>query len=66
MLSKFYFSGSPIFSENIFCAFLVIFYLYRLYFSTKFSSKLRFVKTVHELGKIVPMEYIYIPDPVQQ
>ncbi|XP_052785753.1 uncharacterized protein LOC128221254 [Mya arenaria] len=36
------------------------------FISSKFSSKLRIVKTLHELGKIVPMEYIYVPDPVQQ
>ncbi|WAR29745.1 PRUN2-like protein, partial [Mya arenaria] len=35
------------------------------FISSKFSSKLRIVKTLHELGKIVPMEYIYVPDPVQ-
>ncbi|XP_052239411.1 uncharacterized protein LOC127850425 isoform X3 [Dreissena polymorpha] len=35
------------------------------FISSKFSSKLRFVKTLQELGKVVPMEYIYVPDPVQ-
>ncbi|XP_053387745.1 uncharacterized protein LOC123542835 isoform X2 [Mercenaria mercenaria] len=34
------------------------------FISSKFSSKLRFVKTLQELGKIVPMEYIYVPEPV--
>ncbi|KAL4216753.1 Protein prune 2 [Mactra antiquata] len=36
------------------------------FISSKFSSKLRFVKTLKELGKIVPMEYIYVPEPVSQ
>jgi len=37
-----------------------------MYYSSKFSSKLQFVKTLHDLGKIVPMEYIYVPEPVSQ
>lgn len=36
------------------------------FISSKFSSKLRFVRTLHDLSKIVPMEYIYVPDQVQK
>ncbi|KAL3887239.1 hypothetical protein ACJMK2_027186 [Sinanodonta woodiana] len=35
------------------------------FISSKFSSKLRFVKTLRELATIIPMEYIYVPEPVQ-
>lgn len=36
------------------------------FISSKFSSKLRFVRTLHELSTIVPMEYIFVPDQVQK
>ncbi|XP_052063946.1 uncharacterized protein LOC127703947 [Mytilus californianus] len=36
------------------------------FISSKFSSKLKFVRTLHDLSNIVPVEYIYIPDQVKK
>ncbi|XP_078328522.1 uncharacterized protein LOC111111795 isoform X1 [Crassostrea virginica] len=38
----------------------------RPFISAKFSSKLRFVRSLTELGQIIPMEYILVPEQVQQ
>lgn len=38
----------------------------RPFISAKFSSKLRFVRSLSELGQIIPMEYIFVPELVQQ
>ncbi|XP_033725960.1 uncharacterized protein LOC117315717 [Pecten maximus] len=38
----------------------------RPFISSKFSSKLRFVRSLQELASLVPMEYIYVPDHVQK
>ncbi|XP_062621817.1 protein prune homolog 2-like [Saccostrea cucullata] len=38
----------------------------RPFISAKFSSKLRFVRSLSELGQIIPMEYISVPEQVQQ
>lgn len=45
-----------------------IYYHFWLFFiySAKFSSKLRFVRSLSELGQIIPMEYIFVPELVQQ
>lgn len=37
----------------------------RPFISTKFSSKLQFVRTLDDLKKLIPMEYVYIPEQVQ-
>jgi len=34
--------------------------------SSKFLSKLKYVKNLEQLKDIVPMEYIHIPDEVKQ
>lgn len=38
----------------------------RPFISSKFSSKLRFVRSLQELASLVPMEYIYVPDHVHK
>ncbi|XP_048748356.2 protein prune homolog 2-like isoform X2 [Ostrea edulis] len=38
----------------------------RPFISAKFSSKLRFVRSLSDLGQIIPMEYINVPEQVQQ
>ncbi|KAK3095859.1 hypothetical protein FSP39_020085 [Pinctada imbricata] len=38
----------------------------RPFISSKFTSKLKFVRTLKDLGQILPMEYINVPDQVQQ
>ncbi|XP_076081785.1 uncharacterized protein LOC143052602 isoform X2 [Mytilus galloprovincialis] len=35
------------------------------FISSKFSSKLKFVRTLQDLSNIVPVDYIYIPDEVK-
>lgn len=42
------------------------FWLFFFFYSAKFSSKLRFVRSLSELGQIIPMEYIFVPELVQQ
>ncbi|XP_046550478.1 protein prune homolog 2-like isoform X2 [Haliotis rubra] len=37
----------------------------RPFISSKFASKLRFVRTLQELSQILPMDHIYVPDQVQ-
>ncbi|XP_052830300.1 protein prune homolog 2 isoform X2 [Octopus bimaculoides] len=37
----------------------------RPFISSKFYSKLHYVKTLEELSKMVPMEHIYVPDQVK-
>jgi len=34
--------------------------------SSKFSSKLRYIKNLEALNNAVPTEYIYIPEEVQK
>lgn len=48
----------------VYILFLVI--LLFFFHSAKFSSKLRFVRSLSELGQIIPMEYIFVPELVQQ
>ncbi|VDI13287.1 prune homolog 2 [Mytilus galloprovincialis] len=36
------------------------------FISSKFSSKLKFVRTLQDLSNIVPVDYIYIPDEVKK
>ncbi|XP_025083199.1 uncharacterized protein LOC112557508 isoform X2 [Pomacea canaliculata] len=37
----------------------------RPFISSKFSSKLQFVRSLEDLRKLIPMEYVYIPEQVQ-
>lgn len=37
----------------------------RPFISSKFYSKLRYVKTLEELTKVVPMEHVYVPEQVK-
>ncbi|KAM9743069.1 uncharacterized protein ACNS7B_010702 isoform 1-T1 [Menidia menidia] len=36
----------------------------RPFISSKFSSKIKYVHTLQELGKIIPMEYVHIPPTI--
>ncbi|XP_076439054.1 uncharacterized protein LOC143277957 isoform X2 [Babylonia areolata] len=38
----------------------------RPFISAKFSSKLQFVRTLADLKRLIPMEYVYIPEIVQR
>lgn len=38
----------------------------RPFISAKFSSKLQFVRTLYDLKRLIPMEYVYIPEIVQR
>ena len=56
---------SPIvtcFGIDLSYTFMVFFYIH----SSKFSSKLRYIKNLDALTKAVPTEYIYIPDEVKK
>ncbi|XP_048251060.1 protein prune homolog 2-like isoform X2 [Haliotis rufescens] len=35
------------------------------FISSKFTSKLRFVRTLQELSQLLPMDHVYVPDQVQ-
>ncbi|XP_067654227.1 uncharacterized protein [Haliotis asinina] len=37
----------------------------RPFISSKFASKLRFVRTLQELSQLLPMDHVYVPDQVQ-
>ncbi|XP_029999307.1 uncharacterized protein LOC115425728 [Sphaeramia orbicularis] len=36
----------------------------RPFISSKFSSKIKYVNSLQELGEIIPMEYVHIPDSI--
>ncbi|XP_064645762.1 uncharacterized protein LOC135499051 isoform X2 [Lineus longissimus] len=38
----------------------------RPFISTKFSSKVKFIHSLKELGQAIPMEYVFVPDQVKR
>lgn len=35
-----------------------------VFYSSKFSSKIKYVNSLRELGEIIPMEYVHIPPSI--